>query len=156
MYKNSSIKNLKISLSWTFEELESCGWVWSADNEKLTFSNSLQISNKPHLINTQGLIIEIGTKIEEIPLFCDFARELTLESNFEATQSLIGQDGTTLGGNDFSAVFNINLNEYDENTKSYYKTDGVTVGEPLQVNYFSLGIFKLQFQNCFLNFSGRH
>ena len=26
--------------SWTFEELETCGWAWSADDDKLTLANS--------------------------------------------------------------------------------------------------------------------
>ena len=91
------------------------------------------MSNAPHLIQYGGTTIEIGTKIEEIPLQCDFSRTLELSKGFETAKTTHGQDGTTSGNNIFSPVFSIQLNEYNETSHAYYQTDGVTVGEPLQV-----------------------
>ena len=95
----------------------------------------MKVSNDPHLINHAGTTIEIGTGMKEIPLSCEFSRTLTLSQGFHTAQTALGQDGTTGGSNVFSPVFTMNLNEYNTTSHAYYKTNGVTVGEPLQVCY---------------------
>ena len=40
-------------LSWSFEELDNCGWIWSTDSTHLIFSNFLEVSNSPHKVSSE-------------------------------------------------------------------------------------------------------
>ena len=47
--------------SWSFEQLDECGWSWSTDATHLIFSNFLEVSNAPHEVSSKN------QRFEEIP-----------------------------------------------------------------------------------------
>ena len=89
------------------------------------------------------MTIDIGTKVEGLSLSCDYAKTLTVESNFKANSSEnVVQDGAISGNSNFDDIFFINLHEFNETNNATYISDGVVVGQELQVY---LDLFKFYY-----------
>ena len=123
--------------SWTFEELDSCGWTWSNSSSALTISNSLEVVGSPHQLTHGGVTIDVGTQVDPIDLSCDYSTSVTVGAGFIANHTTFGQNGGISGQTDFTAAFIIELNEFNHTSNSTYVSDGVMVGEELQVNIIS-------------------
>ena len=131
--KNFSNPYLNLNCSWNFEKLDGCGWTWSNTSNSLIFENTLEIIGNPHQLSYSGVTIDIGTQVEPIALACNYADTLTLDSNFIANYTDFGQNGAQTGNSDFTSAFSITLNEFNHTTNSTFISDGVMVGEELQV-----------------------
>ena len=125
---------VKYGFSWTFEELDGCGWTWSNSSSVLTISNSLNVVGNPHQLTHGGVTIEVGTQVDPLDISCDYSTTVTVGAGFIANHTTFGQNGDTSGATDFTSAFIIELNEFNHTENSTYASDGVMVGEELQVN----------------------
>lgn len=90
------------------------------------------------------MTIDIGTKVEGLSLSCDYAKTLTVESNYKANSSEnVIQDGAISGSSNFDDIFFINLHEFNETNNATYISDGVVVGQELQVSLDLLKFYYL-------------
>ena len=126
-------KYIKKSFSWTFEELEDCGWTWGNSSSDLTISNTLEILGDPHQLTHSGITVDIATAMNPIHLSCDYSNAVTVDMGFVANHTAFGQDGAQSGSTDFTSAFVIQLNEFNHTANTTFISDGVMVGEELQV-----------------------
>ena len=78
----------------------------------------------------------MATEVDPIELSCSFTRDITLNSAFQANHTTFTQNGDTEDTSpDFTSVFSVQLNEFNYTDNTTYISDGVIVGEELQVNF---------------------
>ena len=88
-------------------------------------------------VNVGDVEIEIGAELSPIPLQCDYSRYFTISQDFESAKTEVTQNGATRNfrrtNGLFNHVFFMNINEFDDRIQNFRRTDGVMVGQRMQV-----------------------